>query len=417
MITEFFPKGFQRYQSLPVLGPLMDRYAEWLRQQQYTWRSTRYELRMAAQVAEYLKRRAVRSIDELQQRHLDTCYHRFCQRFPGKASSVLVLARFLQECGHAEKGLPSPLDSPGGLHVRAFMVHLADARGFAPSTIRRQGQIATEFLTWLRFADVPDRLSSLSTRDLERFIRHLSKRMGRVGLQKPIAILRNFLRFLAISGTVPVGLDETIERPRVYRQELLPRSLPWPTVQALLRSINRDLAIGKRDYGMFSLMTTYGMRACDVVALKLDDIHWRAGLIRIRQSKTGKPLELPLTDEVSSAIQDYLKKVPRYGPYRQVFLRIKAPAGVLKPTAVIEAFQAWSGRSGLKIPFKGVHCIRHSYALHLLRQGVPLKTIGDVLGHRSPESTTTYLRRATEDLRTVALPVPVPVPVAQEVRG
>jgi hypothetical protein len=117
MITEFFPKGFQRYQSLPVLGPLMDRYAEWLRQQQYTWRSTRYELRMAAQVAEYLKRRAVRSIDELQQRHLDTCYHRFCQRFPGKASSVLVLARFLQECGHAEKGLPSPLDSPGGLHV------------------------------------------------------------------------------------------------------------------------------------------------------------------------------------------------------------------------------------------------------------------------------------------------------------
>jgi integrase len=252
MITEFFPKGFQRYQSLPVLGPLMDRYAEWLRQQQYTWRSTRYELRMAAQVAEYLKRRAVRSIDELQQRHLDTCYHRFCQRFPGKASSVLVLARFLQECGHVEKGLPSPLDSPGGLHVRAFMVHLADARGFAPSTIRRQGQIATEFLTWLRFADVPDRLSSLSTRDLERFIRHLSKRMGRVGLQKPIAILRNFLRFLAISGTVPVGLDETIERPRVYRQELLPRSLPWPTVQALLRSINRDLAIGKRDYGMFS---------------------------------------------------------------------------------------------------------------------------------------------------------------------
>src|ERR1039458_9539363 len=93
MITEFFPKGFQRYQSLPVLGPLMDRYAEWLRQQQYTWRSTRYELRMAAQVAEYLKRRAVRSIDELQQRHLDTCYHRFCQRFPGKPLAKTVIAR------------------------------------------------------------------------------------------------------------------------------------------------------------------------------------------------------------------------------------------------------------------------------------------------------------------------------------
>ena len=416
MIAEIFPEGFQRYQSLPVLGPLMDRYADWLHRQQYTWRSTRYELRMAAQVAEYLKRRAVRQIDELEQRHLDKCHYLFRQKFPEEAGSVLVLARFLQECGHVEKGLPSTPDSPAEVHVKAFMAHLAEARGYAPSTIRRQGQIAAEFLAWLHFVEAPDRLSSLTTNDLEGFIRHLSKRMGRVGLQKPIAILRNFLRFLAADGTVPVGLDNMIDRPRIYRQEQLPRSLPWSTVQAFLGSINRDSAIAKRDFGMFSLMTTYGMRACDVVALTLDDIQWRAGLIRIRQSKTGRPLELPLTDEVGSAIQDYLKKVPRYGVYRQVFLRIKAPGGVLKPTAVIEAFQAWSGRSGLEIPFKGVHCIRHSYALYLLRQGVPLKTIGDVLGHRSPESTTAYLRLATEDLRTVALPVPTPVSVAQETR-
>ena len=119
-----------------------------------------------------------------------------------------------------------------------------------------------------------------------------------------IAILRNFLRFLAADGTVPVGLDTMIDRPRIYRQEQLPRSLPWSTVQAFLRSIDRDSAMGKRDFAMFSLMTTYGMRACDVVALTLDDIHWRAGLIRIRQSKTGRPLELPLTDEIGSAIQD-----------------------------------------------------------------------------------------------------------------
>jgi integrase/recombinase XerD len=417
MIAEIFPQDFQRYQSLPVLGPLIDRYADWLRRQQYTWRSTRYELRMAAHVAEYMRRRAVRRIDELEQRHLDACHHRFLRRFPGEAGSVLVLARFLYESGHVEEELPSTPHSPGEVHVRAFMAHLAEARGYAPSTIRRQGQIATEFLRWLHFTGAPDRLSSLTTNDLEGFIRHVSKRMGRVALQKPIAILRNFLRFLAADGTVPIGLDRMIDRPRIYRQEQLPRSLPWSTVQAFLTSINRDSAIGQRDFGMFSLMTTYGMRACDVAALTLEDIHWRAGLIRIRQSKTGKPLELPLTDEVGSAIQDYLKKVPRNGIYRQVFLRIKAPGGALKPTAVIEAFQAWSGRSGLEIPFKGVHCIRHSYALHLLRKGVPLKTIGDLLGHRSPESTTAYLRLATEDLRTVALPVPTPVSAGQEVRG
>lgn len=172
--------------------------------------------------------------------------------------------------------------------------------------------------------------------------------------------------------------------------------------------------MGKRDYAMFTLMTTYGLRACDVVALTFDNVHWRERQIQIRQSKTRRPLELPLTDEVALAIQDYLRRVPRSGNHREIFLRLRAPGGTLKPTGVIEAFQAWSRRSGLAIPFKGVHCIRHSYALHLLRQGTPLKTIGDLLGHRSPESTTAYLRLATEDLRTVALPLPSPTPIVEE---
>jgi len=414
MLIKFFPQDFQRYQSRPVLGPLMDRYACWLHDQQYTWRSARYELRMASRAAEYLKRRGVRRIGDLTQQHLDACHRWFRRKFPAESGTVHVLARFLRESGEVEQPLAPPPANTAEAHVHTFMVHLRDVRGYASSTILRQGQIAAEFLSWLRFADAPGRLSALNIEDLEGFIAHLSKRMGRIGLQKPIAIMRNFLRFLAAEGAVPVGLDGMIERPRVYRQEHLPRSLPWPTVQAFLASIDRTSAIGRRDFTMFCLMTTYGLRSCDVVALTLDDIHWRAGRIRIRQSKTGRPLDLPLTNEVSVAIQEYLKQVPRHGAYRQVFLRVRAPSGILKPTAVIEAFQAWSRRSGLGIPFKGAHCIRHSYALHLLRQGVPLKTIGDLMGHRSPESTAVYLRLATEDLRAVALALPVPSVVGKE---
>jgi site-specific recombinase XerD len=89
-----------------------------------------------------------------------------------------------------------------------------------------------------------------------------------------------------------------------------------------------------------------------------------------------------------------------------VFLRARTPVGPLKPTAITESFQAWSRRSGLAIPYQGVHCLRHSYAVHLLRSGVSLKAIGDVLGHRTFESTCVYLRLAVDDLREVALSVP-----------
>ena len=102
MIAEIFPEGFQRYQSLPVLGPLMDRYAAWLREHQYTWRSTRYELLMAGRAAEYLKRRSVCRLEELTQQHLDACHRLFSKKYRAEAGAVLVLARFLHEIGHAE---------------------------------------------------------------------------------------------------------------------------------------------------------------------------------------------------------------------------------------------------------------------------------------------------------------------------
>jgi integrase len=153
-------------------------------------------------------------------------------------------------------------------------------------------------------------------------------------------------------------------------------------------------------------MATYGLRSCEVVALTLDDILWRAGLIRIPQTKTGNRLDLPLTDETASMLIEYLRKAPRPTGYRHLFLRMRAPIGTLKPHTVSEAFVAWSRRNGIEIPSHGAHCIRHSYAVHLLRQGTPLKTIGDLLGHRCAESTANYLRLATEELREVGLAVP-----------
>ena len=117
--------------------------------------------------------------------------------------------------------------------------------------------------------------------------------------------LRAFLRFLAVAGEIPTGLDTQIDTPRVYRDERLPRALPWDTVRALLRTIDRTTPLS-RDYTILLLMATYGLRACEVVTLTLDDVQWRAGRLRIPQRKTRGSLRLPLTDEVGTALLDYL---------------------------------------------------------------------------------------------------------------
>ena len=415
MIAQAFPKDYQRYLAIPILGPMMNRYAAWLFEQRYTHRSTRYELRMAARASNFLKLQGFQCVQDLSEHELDACYQWFRHEFPKEEGGVRTLARFLMEQALLR---PSPVPKPTRKEIllKKFISHLRDDRGYAPSTVKRQAVIISEFLDCIKFEDTQERLAFLKIAEIEDFIQHMGKRMGRVALQKVTSTLRNFLRFESTNGEVPFGLENQIDTPRVYRQEKLPRALPWETVQEFLRSIDKNSAIGKRDYAMFSLIATYGLRACDIVALRLDDIKWRQERIEVWQTKTGNPLELPLTDEVGSAIYDYLKGVPRYGNHREVFLRIKAPRGFLKPTAVIEAFQHWSRRSGLDIPYKGTHCLRHSYALHLFRRGLPLKTIGDLMGHRTPESTGIYVRLTTEDLREVALNVPTLSGIEKEVK-
>src|SRR5262249_15815025 len=118
------------------------------------------------------------------------------------------------------------------------------------------------------------------------------------------------------------------------------------------------------------------------------------------------PAILPLSDEVGAALLDYLRHGRQALPRREVFLRYRSPAGPITAKTVTNAFKDRARRSGLAIPFQGPHCLRHSLPVHLLRQGTPLKAIGDLLGHRTSEATCVYLRLHVDDLRDAALEVP-----------
>jgi integrase len=158
---------------------------------------------------------------------------------------------------------------------------------------------------------------------------------------------------------------------------------------------------------MFLLTATYGLRRSEVAGLWLDGIDWRARKIHVNRPKVGAPMTFPLTDEAATALLDYLRNGRPDSTQRQVFLRVRIPKGPINTDAVTDAFQAWANHAGVVLPKRGgPHCLRHSLAMHLLRQGAPLKTIGDLLGHRSAESTGVYLRLHVDDLRDVALPLP-----------
>jgi site-specific recombinase XerD len=408
MLQSLLPKAHQKVSALPLLGPVAEGFDDWLTANGYTAGSREFAIRFLAHTDADLRKRGVRDITRLSQSILYDSWRHLIKDFPNNAGTVRTLARYLNSVGVIKTG---PIEKPQSVSSamqlsNEYACYLKEVRGSARSTISHHRLASRCFLEHLEAGHIA--INAIQPRDIEAYITQSGQRMCRASLQHEVAAVRGLLRFLSTDGRVRTGLDRQIDTPRLYRLEQLPRALPWDTVKTLLKSIDTKSSMGLRDYAMFLLIATYGLRASEVVAISLDDIRWRHGSLRIHQRKTSSPLELPLTNEVSAALVKHLRRTPPPVPHRRVFLRMRAPIGILKPTAITEAFQALVRGSGLKIPFNGPHCLRHSFAVQLLKNGTPLKTIGDILGHRTAESTSVYLRLATGDLREVSLPVPGP---------
>jgi len=415
MLNELFPKAHKRYSSLPVLGAIADDFTDWLRAQGYCRGTARLYVRTLPDLDQVFQQQGWVELHDLTRQALRACRPAHSQDNRNLAAAVHALERYLEERALlSQPTLTSP--SRRDQQLADYRTFLEEVRGLTPSTVRAHLRTVSRLLAQIRFEESPTALQALTAHDIEVFLKSLGDQHSRASLQHTIAHIRGFLRFGTLTGGLCPAIDWHVDTPRVFRLEQLPRAWPWDGVCTFLDAIDRTTSMGLRDYAIFFLIATYGLRACDILALTLDDFRWRQGELRVAQRKTGHPLVLPLTDAAGEAVLHYLRDGRPQIASRQRFLRVRAPMGPLKSTAINDAFEACYKRSGLTLPTTGVHGLRHSYALHLLRQGTSLKTIGDLLGHRSPESTCVYLRLDVEDLRQVALELPrtAPAPHAQE---
>jgi site-specific recombinase XerD len=416
MLNELFPKAHTRYASLPILGSIADDFTDWLRAQGYCRGTARLYVRTLPDLDHVFQQQGWVEIHELTRQAIRSCRPAHSQENRNLAAAVHALERYLEKRALLSQP-PRPSPSPRDQQLADYRSFLEEVRGLAPSTVRAHLRTVARLLDHVRFDESPMALQALTAHDIEGILKCLGAQYSRASLQHTIAHIRGFLRFGTLTGGLWPAIDWQVDIPRVFRREQLPRAWPWEGVCTFLDTIDRTTSMGIRDYAIFLLIATYGLRACDILALTLDDVRWRQGELRVAQRKTGHPLVLPLTNAAGAAVLHYLRDGRPQIASRQLFLRVRAPMGPLKATAINDAFEACYKRSGLTLPTSGVHGLRHSYALHLLRQGTSLKTISDLLGHRSAESTCVYLRLDVEDLRQVALALPSPAPAPQAQEG
>jgi integrase/recombinase XerD len=218
--------------------------------------------------------------------------------------------------------------------------------------------------------------------------------------------LRSRRRQVRLAACFSRWLGQQVVTVANWSMTSIPRAISTDAVRRLLASINRRTAMGRRDYAILLLLARLGLRAGEVVRLELDDIDWNVGSLKV-QGKGGQHSDLPLPADVGAAIASYLQRGRPRSNNRRVFLRARAPVrGFLSQTAIGSLVRHTLSRAGVKAPTTGAHQFRYALATELLRHGASLAEIGEVLRHRSPQTTAIYTKVDLEALRALALPWP-----------
>jgi integrase len=226
-----------------------------------------------------------------------------------------------------------------------------------------------------------------------------------------VVALRAFLRFLAVQGRCRSHLDRAVPIVPEWKLSALPRYLETDDIERVIASCDLKKSHGVRDRAILLLLARLGLRAGDITTMRLDDLDWDAGTVRVL-GKGRREVRLPLPQDAGEALIDYVVNARPKADTDRVFLCMNAPVRPIGNSSSISSIVriALQRASIADPPSKGAHLLRHSAATAMLRSGASLDMIATVLRHESSDTTAHYAKVDIELLRQIAQPWPEEVP-------
>jgi integrase/recombinase XerD len=400
----------QAWLSSSIIAPYRDRYVARLREGRYAHNVIRVYLASVAHFARWLSKQDIclpslseAMLDRFLNEHLPICS---CPQPVRRTrhelrTAIRHLLRMLEAEGTV---LPADEQDDRSKELAAFDAYMRDVGGLAETTRRQRLRIVGDFLGHVFGADCVI-IAKIDIAAVRRFVLGEGHDWGAGAVRVAGSSVGCYLKYRQMRGDEVAKLLQAIPRAAHWRLAPLPEILSPAEIDVLLASFSANLPSGRRAFAMVRCVTDLGLRCVEVVKLRIDDIDWRNGTVRISRSKTHFTDCLPLPEATGEAIADYLMYERPKTASRAIFVRHVAPydvpilPGVAK-RAVIAAFRrcGWDRSDP--------HILRHSLASRLLREGTPMKHIADILRHRSLDTSKIYTKIDLDRLRAVALPWP-----------
>lgn len=249
-------------------------------------------------------------------------------------------------------------------------------------------------------------LESVSVEDARHFILEMTNEMKLSSIKNVMLYLKYFYRYLKEIQYPTANCIEVFSY-KIIREMPIQGYVTDDELDRILAQIDRSTPTGKRDYAIIQLAATTGIRAIDLIRLKISDIDWTKKTLHFVQQKTGREIYLPIVEPAGGALADYLLHGRPRLDYPEVFLRVVFPIKPLtNAVAIGNIFIGYQRKAGIQrsaFDGKGFHGLRRRLAKKLIECGISLELIAQILGHANVYACRQYLSLNTSQLKECAL--------------
>ena len=275
------------------------------------------------------------------------------------------------------------------------------ARGLRPNTIAAYLATLEQFRLYVRVRLADRSPEAITPADVLSYVEHLRRERenGDSAVNRQVTVLKCFYRAMVAMGHLEARANPLAHFPTMKaRARKLPVVLSEAEIQRLLDKPPTDTILGLRDRALLAVLYGTGIRASECAQLTEGDVDLDEQTVRVT-GKGGHQRTLPLNAKVTAALRTYRQVRGMVLPECAFFQSRSKKA--LTRNAIYDRVRKYA--LAAKIPKRvSPHRVRHSFATHLMRRGVDLVTLRDLLGHRQITSTQVYLHVTAEDLRHAA---------------
>lgn len=276
--------------------------------------------------------------------------------------------------------------------VQAFLLHLEN-KNFSANTVKSYRADLQEFTDYLSKRK-QNTLEAFTSPVIRSFLASLPQDYARNTVLRKIAALRSLAAFLLRQGKLARNPFKLLPAPK--REKLLPKFLTLPETDRLINTAG-NTHFAARDKALFELMYSSGLRRSEVTGLKIRDVDFFNGVVRVL-GKGNKERLVPVTDGALYAIKYYLSTRPNPQPQDALFLNAHGKPLTGDGLAFIFKNTAIAAHLARKVT---PHSLRHSFATHLLNNGCDLRSLQEMLGHKTLAATQVYTHVSLDKLKSV----------------